>query len=386
MTAQNAGDTGPRALLPNGLRDVLPPEAAQESEAVRTLLDYMRGFGYQLVKPPLVEFEGSLLDGASPKMGTRIFRVMDPVSQRMMGVRADMTMQIARIATTRLANAPRPLRLSYAGEVLRVLGSQLSPEREFVQVGAELIGSPSAAADAEICVMALEALAAVGVRNTSIDLMMPTLVPAICAAAGLGTSDIARVRAALDRKDAAEVASVGGDIGSLLATLLQASGPVNRAFEKLADLDLPPAGQEVLARLRQVVDLMRAARPDVTITIDPVENRGFEYHTGISFSLFARGIRGELGRGGRYLAGQSDEPATGYTLYMDTVMRALPALANGRLLFLPYGTPRATAVRLAGEGWTIVTGLEPVADSQAEARRLGCGHWLQNETVSPVAS
>ena len=82
MTAQNAGDTGPRALLPNGLRDVLPPEAAQESEAVRTLLDYMRGFGYQLVKPPLVEFEGSLLDGASPKMGTRIFRVMDPVSQR----------------------------------------------------------------------------------------------------------------------------------------------------------------------------------------------------------------------------------------------------------------------------------------------------------------
>ena len=110
MTAQNAGDTGPRALLPNGLRDVLPPEAAQESEAVRTLLDYMRGFGYQLVKPPLVEFEGSLLDGASPKMGTRIFRVMDPVSQRMMGVRADMTMQIARIATTRLypRSAPPP--------------------------------------------------------------------------------------------------------------------------------------------------------------------------------------------------------------------------------------------------------------------------------------
>lgn len=381
MTAHPAGEAGQRALLPNGLRDVLPPEAAQESLAIKTLLGCFGGYGYQPVKPPLVEFEASLLEGASPKMSTRIFRIMDPVSQRMMGVRADMTMQVARVATTRLAKAPRPLRLSYAGEVLRVLGSQLSPERQFAQVGAELIGSASAAADAEVAVLAAEALGAVGVKNLSLDLMVPPLVPAVLAAATLDPALVGPLRAALDRKDAAEVTALDGRVGETLARLLEASGPVARAFERLSAIDLSPAALQVLDRLRQVVELIKAAVPGLTITVDPVENRGFEYHTGISFSLFARGIRGELGRGGRYLAGAAQEPATGFTLYMDTVLRALPEAEAARTLFLPYGTSRDAAERLRAEGWTTLAGLEPVADSAAEAKRLHCTHRLSGDQI-----
>ena len=385
MTAYPAGEAGQRALLPNGLRDVLPPEAAQESLAIKTLLGCFGGYGYQLVKPPLVEFEASLLEGASPKMSTRIFRVMDPVSQRMMGVRADMTMQVARVATTRLAKAPRPLRLSYAGEVLRVLGSQLSPERQFAQVGAELIGSASVGADAEVAVLAAEALAMVGVKNLSIDLMVPTLVPAVIQSAGLEAETIARLRAALDRKDSAEVAAIDSRVGATMAALLEASGPVGRAFERLSAIDLPPAALVVLEELRQVVDLIQAAQPALTITIDPVENRGFEYHTGISFSLFARSVRGELGRGGRYLAGADREPATGFTLYMDTVLRALPEAQAGQSLYLPFGTPRGLAEQLRADGWMTIAGLEPVADSAAEARRLNCTHRLAGAHVLALA-
>ncbi len=130
-----------RALLPAGLRDILPPFAEYEAKVVGRLAKYFTAHGYERVKPPLIEFEESLLSEAGAAMAPHSFRLMDPVSQRMLAVRADMTLQVARIATTRLANAPRPLRLSYAGQVLRVRGSQLRPERQFGQAGIELIGA-----------------------------------------------------------------------------------------------------------------------------------------------------------------------------------------------------------------------------------------------------
>jgi len=129
-------EVGAKALLPAGLRDLLPPEAAHEARLRESLMAMLAAHGYERVNPPLVEFEDGLLSGLGAATAADTFRLMDPVSQRMMGVRADMTPQVARLATTRLAAAARPLRLSYAGEVLRVKGSQLRPERQFLQVGA----------------------------------------------------------------------------------------------------------------------------------------------------------------------------------------------------------------------------------------------------------
>ena len=172
-----------RALLPAGLRDSLPPDAAHEAAVVEALVACCTARGYERVKPPLVEFEDSLFAGPGAAMTHRSFRLMDPVSQRMMGVRADMTVQIARIASTRLSNAPRPLRLCYAGEVLRVTGTPLTPERELVQVGAELIGSDAVSADIESVVMALDALMGVGVPRLSVDITSPRLVPTLIEAA-----------------------------------------------------------------------------------------------------------------------------------------------------------------------------------------------------------
>ncbi|HKF59930.1 MAG TPA: ATP phosphoribosyltransferase regulatory subunit, partial [Dongiaceae bacterium] len=121
----------PSSLLPAGLQDVLPPEAAHEAAVVERLMGVFASNAYERVKPPLVEFEESLLSGPGAAMSTWSFRLMDPVSQRMMALRADMTLQVARIAATRLARQARPLRLSYAGQVLRVRGSDLRPERQF---------------------------------------------------------------------------------------------------------------------------------------------------------------------------------------------------------------------------------------------------------------
>ena len=134
------------------------------------------GRGYERVKPPLLEFEDTLFAGSGAAVAEQTFRLMDPDSQRMMGLRADTTPQVARIAGTRLVNEPRPLRLSYAGQCLRVRGNQLAPDRQMAQAGIELIGTDFVAADAEIVLAGAEALHAAGLARFSFDLTLPTLI------------------------------------------------------------------------------------------------------------------------------------------------------------------------------------------------------------------
>jgi ATP phosphoribosyltransferase regulatory subunit len=373
------------ALLPQGLRDLLPPDAASEAAVVARQMAVLASHGYERVKPPLVEFESNLLSGAGVAMATETFRLMDPISQRMIGIRADMTPQVARIATSRLKKAPRPLRLCYAGQVLRVKGSEIRPERQVGQVGAELIGSDEVAADVEAVTLAAAALQASGVSGLSVDLTLPTLVPAVAGAYRLAGSAAEALRAALDHKDVAGVASAGGAAAPLLAKLVASAGAARKAITALDALELPPEAARERARLKAVVEAVQRAAPGLTLTIDPVENRGFEYHTGVSFALFARGGRSELGRGGRYRTGLGGgEPATGFTLYTDTVLRAVPAPKPMPRLYVPAGGDAATAERLRGEGWATVAGLVAVKDAAAEARRLDCRHWLNGKDVVAV--
>jgi len=360
------------ALLPAGLGDMLPPEAAHEAAVVDGLMESFHAFGYQRVKPPLIEYAESLLQGPGAALALQTFQLMDPLSQRLVGVRSDTTPQIARIATHRLGHAPRPLRLAYAGQVLRVRGSQLRPERQFGQVGCELIGSLRPEADAEVILAAIHGLRRVGVARLTVDLCVPTLVPALLAAQGVDGAVAAAVRRALDRKDAAAVAEIGVPVGLVLQRLLAASGPAGSALAELAAIPLPPAAEADRERLTAVVALVRRAEPALELTVDLVERRGFEYQSSVSFTLFSPGQRGELGRGGRYWLGGSGEPATGVSLYTDTVLRAAPPPVREGAVFVPHGAPERAAALLRAQGRVVISGLEPVDDARAEARRLGC--------------
>jgi ATP phosphoribosyltransferase regulatory subunit len=379
------------ALLPAGLYDLLPPEADIEAEVTARMIGVLAAHGYERVKPPLVEFEETLLSGGGSAMANDTFRTMDPISHRMVALRADMTPQIARIAATRLPHRPRPLRLSYAGQVLRVKGSQMRPERQIGQVGAELIGAGGPVADVEAIAVAGEALTEVGVPHLSVDITLPTLVPAIAEAYGIAGERWAALRGALDRKDVAAVAALAGPAGDVLAALLAAAGLADSARGALDRLDLPQRARFERDRLGAVLDGLSAAIPTIKVTLDPVENRGFEYHTGISFTFFSRadpvrGPLGELGRGGRYEAGDpgDPEPATGFTLYTDSILRTLPEPQPRRRIFIPFEADRARARVLRAEGWITVTALQPSADRRAEARRLDCGHVLEDGEPRPV--
>ncbi len=373
------------ALLPAGLGDVLPPMAEQEAAAIETLVASFRSYGYERVKPPLIEFETGLLAGTGAAMAAQTFRLMDPVSQRMMGVRADITVQVARIAATRLAKISRPLRLSYAGQVLRVKGTQLRPERQFAQVGAELIGIDAATADAEVIILAAEALQHLKVAGLSVDIALPGLVPLILNKGPEISYDLYQ---ALDRRDIDAVTKLGGADGKTLAALIGACGPVTSALAALDKISLPAQARAIAQRLKDVIRQVSAALPNLTLTVDYVERRGFSYEQGIAFTLFARGVRGELGRGGDYLISIAEEsagePACGVTLYMDSILRALPAPVPTQRLFLPLDTDPARRAALHKEGWITVMGLTKTKDSTAEARRLGCTHILSGDKPTPL--
>jgi ATP phosphoribosyltransferase regulatory subunit len=365
-----------RALLPAGLRDLLPPDAECEAISVEALMEVFASHGYQRVKPPLLEFEDSLLAGSGAAVAEQTFRLMDPDSQRMMGLRADTTPQVSRIATTRLATAPRPLRLSYAGQCLRVRGSQLAPHRQVAQAGVELIGHDSPEADAETVLVGAEALDAVGLTRFSFDLTLPTLVPSLLDESGLPASDRVALARALDRKDAAAVACHGGTLAPVLTELLLAAGPADRALEALAGAKLPNHAGVLAQRVAETVAAIRAAAPDLRLTVDPVEFRGFRYETGVSVTVYAPGRHEELGRGGRYVCGDS-EPATGLTLYPDAILRVAPPRQARPRLFVPFGTDRGLAADMRAAGYATVAALAPAADNAAEANRLGCTHILR---------
>jgi ATP phosphoribosyltransferase regulatory subunit len=373
------------ALLPAGLRDLLPAEAETEAASVEALMEVFASHGYQRVKPPLLEFEDSLLAGSGSAVAEQTFRLMDPVSQRMMGLRADTTPQVSRIATTRLAHAPRPLRLSYAGQCLRVRGSQLAPDRQITQAGIELIGCDNPAADAEIVLVGAEALASVGLTRTSFDLTLPTLVPILLSDAPFDDATRSELSRALDRKDAASVARHGGALAATLTNLLEAAGPADRALDALRAAALPPAARELANRLTDAVTAIRARAPTLRMTIDPVEFRGFRYETGVSVTIFAPGRHEELGRGGRYICGEA-EPATGLTLFPDAVLRAAPPRDARLRLFVPVGSDLDEAARLRRLGYATIAALNRTADPMAEARRLLCSHILRNGEAVPLSS
>ena len=365
------------ALLPAGLRDLLPPEAETEAAAVEVVMGVFAAHGYERIKPPLLEFEEGLLAGSGSAMADQIFRLMDPDSHRMMGVRADMTPQVARIATTRLAGAARPLRLSYAGQCLLVRGNQIAPDRQVAQAGIELIGCDSLAADAEMVLVAAEALGALGLSRISFDLTLPRLAPTLLEEAGFTGPARHMLLRALDRKDMASVVQHGGRLAATLSELLLATGLAAPALTQLAALALPPLSAALCHRLAETVRAIQARAPALKLTIDPLEFRDLPYHTGVCTAVYATGRHEVLGRGGRYVCGE-DEPATGLTLYPDAVLRACAPPRLPSRVFVPVGADHDAAARLRGKGYVTVAALDPVDDPAAEAMRLRCTHILRD--------
>jgi ATP phosphoribosyltransferase regulatory subunit len=355
-------------LLPEGLEDRLPQSAAAAARIERAVMGVLDAHGYDRVRPPLIEFMQSMarrMDGVKTR---HLFRFVDPKSLRTLALRSDMTVQIGRIAATGLAGKPRPLRLCYAGQVARIAGDQLDPRREALQLGAELIGSDTVAAAAEIVELAIASLEAAGASGISVDFTLPDLVDTLAAEEfPLGADQVQAVRRELDAKDAGALREAGGEA---YVPLLYASGPFDEAIGKLALIDAQGALASRIAGLRQIAARV-AGR--ARLTLDPSERHGFEYQTWFGFTLYAEGVRGTLGRGGIYRIHGSEEGATGFSLYPEELVEAVKAGEPRReAVFLPLGHDAAAAAQLRAEGWRTVAALSDTDDATA----LGCSHRL----------
>lgn len=366
----------PADLLPEGLADRLPASAAATTRAMAAALEAMDLHGYDRVSPPLVEFETVLAHRMNGDAPQRMFRFIDPASLRMLALRSDITPQIGRIAATGLRGAARPLRLCYAGEVALIQADQLDPTRQRLQLGAELVGSDTVAAAAEIVILAVEALKAAGARQVSVDFTMPDLVDVLAAGPmPLQGDQVAAVRRELDTKDAGGLKAAGGDA---YLPLLYATGDIERASGLLRELD---AGGVLTSRIDAFEEVAARVGDAARVTLDPTERHGFEYQSWFGFTLYAGNATGALGRGGTYHIAGSDEAATGFSLYLDPLIDAIDnGVVRRDTLFLPQGHHRNAADRLRAIGWRTIAALDDADDAAA----LGCTHRLVGVDVQPL--
>ncbi len=350
-------------LLPKGFHDLLPPLADAAARYEGAVLGAAFAHGYERADPPLAEFEETLAGRLKSHGAAQAVRFIDPVSGRMLAIRPDITSQIGRIAATRMAHHPRPVRLSYAGPVLLLAGTELRPERARRQLGCELIGLDSVAAVREIVSVAVEALHAAGCTALTIDLTLPDLVDTL--AQGRDAAIVEALRDRLDAKDAGGVAEIDADF----LPLIDAAGPFDQAIERLRALD---TGGVLTTRIDALIAIADAIGDRAALTLDPTERHGFEYQSWFGFSIFADGAREEIGRGGTYtiFADGREETAVGFSLYVDAVLEAGIVTTDRRRLFVPLGSDPAAVARLRSEGWVTVAALDESDSAEAQA----CDH------------
>lgn len=361
-------------LLPEGFHDRLPPFADAAARLERHVLDVAFAHGYERVDPPLIEFEAALEDRLKAGGAHNSVRFVDPVSQHTLAVRPDITAQVGRIAATRMGHHPRPVRLSYAGTVVRLRATQLRPQRIQRQIGCELIGRDSVAAAREVVSLSIEALQMAGVGDLSIDFTLPDLLRAL--ATGHDDDRLAALRTSLDGKDAAGVAAVD----PAFLPLIEAAGPFAPAVGRLRK---SAHGAALASRLDGLEAIAAAVPAGVAMTLDPTERHGFEYQSWLGFSLFQVGVPVEIGRGGTYTVLHDDgmeEPATGFSLYADAILEAAAGPVDRRRLFVPVDADPAAARRLRAEGWVTVAALEAGDSPTAQL----CTHVLTTEGPRPA--
>lgn len=308
-------------VLPEFIEDVLPAEAERTEALRRMLLDHFRAQAYRLVQPPLIEHLDSLFTGTGRDLELQTFKVVDPLSGRLIGVRADITPQVARI-DAHLLNEPGVTRLCYAGSVLRAVPAGGAKTREVMQIGAELFGEPGIAGDVEVLGLILSSLTAAGVTGLHLDLGHVGVYRALAAGAGLaGNGDDSELFAALRAKDMPAVTDLSAKLPAAwrdaLTALPTLYGPAREVLDGArARLPDTPSIHNALTALEA---LAQAAGSQVeAVHIDLADLTGYHYQNGAIFSVFTTGEPNAIGNGGRYdgigKAFGRARPATGFTL------------------------------------------------------------------------
>ena len=352
--------------LPDQIADVLPSEARHIEELRRLFLDTARSYGYELVMPPLLEHLESLLTGTGEALDLQTFKLVDQLSGRTLGLRADTTPQVARI-DAHLLNRTGVARLCYCGPVLHTRAERPHATREPLQFGAEIFGHAGLEADLEVQLLALEGLRAAGIGSLSVDMADVRIVSSLLADARISSpAALARLHAALADKDASELASLLADEPCIsaasadgLKALLQLYGDDQVLSDAERVLKRVPGALQAIEGLRWLATQVRHLGGDVKLGFDLADLRGYAYYSGTRFAIYGDGA--ELARGGRYdevgaVFGRR-RPAAGFSLDLKELVSNLPARSLRAAVRAPWGVDaglRQGIASLRAQGETVV--------------------------------
>ena len=313
-----------RWLLPDGVEDVLPPRAARMEKARRRLLDLFSTWGYDYVIPPIVEYLESLLTGTGHDLDLKTLKVTDLLSGRTMGLRADITPQVARIDAHSL-NHPGVVRLCYAGTVVHSQTDGLLESRTPLSVGAELFGDSSNRADVEIVCLMIESLRSLGLEGIQVDLGDVAIYRQLVESLGLSPDQQEQMFAAVQMKSTREIGTLSETLGlssdktALLCTLPGLMGELSLLDQARRTFEAYPRIITCLDDLQRIAESIMARYDDIDVYLDLSELRGYAYHTGIVFAAYVKGIRPIVAKGGRYdhigeVFGREGRDATGFSI------------------------------------------------------------------------
>jgi ATP phosphoribosyltransferase regulatory subunit len=370
-------------LLPEYIEDVLPAEAARIETLRRSLLDLFKVHGYQYVIPPMLEYMESLITGVGHDLDLATFKVVDQLTGRLMGVRADMTPQAARI-DAHLLNHQGITRLCYAGSVLRTRPDGLAQTREPLQLGAELYGHAGIASDIEIQRLLIKALHAIGIEQVHLDFSHVNVFGSLIESRQINPQLEQDLYAALKSKDQSAVAALTNGLDKAtreaLLNLTELNGDKTILAKAAELLPSTPAIKQALDSLAQAADGLQDL--GVSVSFDLSELRGYHYHSGIVFAAYAQGYKGPLALGGRYdEVGQAfgrARPATGFSLDLRGVVTALSPAQSEMAIFAPAQNDSSLVDKIAAlraEGYVVIQELPGVTSDFAE---LNCNKKLEH--------
>lgn len=389
-------------LLPEGIDEVLPDQAEALERLRRKLLDTFACWGYQLVIPPFVDYLDSLLTGSGHDLDLQTFKLTDQISGKMLGVRADMTPQVARIDAHNLKHE-WPTRLCYVGTTLHTLGDPLEKTRSPMQIGAELYGHSGIESDYEVICLMLEMLAICGLENVHLDLGHVGIYRALSDHAGLNAEQEAELFDVLQRKARTELNELldGFAIDEQSKALFTALPKLNGSHDVLEKAAALLNGsnaivKQALADLQSIADKLRRDFPSLPVSFDLAELRGYHYHTGMVFAAFIPSVGREIARGGRYdnigqIFGRA-RAATGFSADLKVLVNLFKAgaeLTRARVVFAPYAEDpdlSETIRDLRAEGTAVIQYLPNQSGSPQD---LGCTAILEKQDqrwiVKPLA-
>jgi len=372
-------------LLPIGFKDILTNDANIQFEYGKKLLKNFDLWGYSFIEPPIVEYEKTLSDTKNKLLDKKTLSFFDPLTKEKLSLRPDITTQLARIAEDRLFGLPKPLRLCYFGDVFRADKPKLSSDRQFKQAGVEIIGSKNLLADLEIINLTLDSLKKINFKKISLDVNFPIILEKIFDDFKISSTKRISLRKLVAKKNIKEIYNFDVKLFNTLKEIIDSSGPLKKNIKKIQKIKLGSNAKKVLKDFMTICSsLLKKNYNKYNISIDLLDHRGFEYYTGITFSIFCLNSSKEVCRGGRYLTSKNKD-AVGSTFLLNQFLSLKNVSKNiKKKILISYNDSFDKKLpELRKKGWICIQNIESENDKKI-AKLHNCKFIFKNNKLYPV--